>query len=274
MGFRLLPFIKASLIYLLFWLPYFGKTPSYQNIFFKCLPILCLICFVIAYLKGLSRKRYAFSILAGLVLSCMGDACLVYSHNWFIEGLLCFALGHIMYAYAFGHKPYRLQMLLFLVPFGICIYAFMLPGFKGALTYLGGVYIILICVMAWRAAAAIQLNMWKWTKIFAFWGAVMFCISDLVLAINKFRFEVPYGDTIVMSTYYTAQLGIALSVVPSDTILHKLNGERRLSNGQLPAVKQNGERRNSISKGEAKAIKQDWNVIQRFVFFNLWWQEL
>ena len=261
---RLLPFIKTSLVYLLLWLPYFGNsTPSGLGIFFKCLPILCLIGFVILYLKGVSRKRYAFSILAGLVLSCMGDACLVYSQNWFIEGLLCFALGHIMYAYAFGHKPYRLNFLLFLGPLAIGIYAFMLPGFTGALQYLGGVYILLIVLMAWRAAAAIQLNVWKWTSIFAFFGAVMFCISDVVLAVNRFRFEVPYSDTIVMTTYYTAQLGIALSVVPSDVvkITHR---DRKDSNccigGGAPdeLMMTSHKLQNGATNGQAvKAIKQD-----------------
>jgi uncharacterized membrane protein YhhN len=41
-------------------------------------------------------------------------------------------------------------------------------------------------------------------------GAILFLISDSVLAVNKFKTPVPYRDFIVWSTYYTGQYGIAI----------------------------------------------------------------
>ena len=43
-------------------------------------------------------------------------------------------------------------------------------------------------------------------------GAVLFLISDGLLAINRFRKEYPYAHVLILSTYYGAQCLIALSV--------------------------------------------------------------
>ena len=73
------------------------------------------------------------------------------------------------------------------------------------------VYVVVILVMGWRA--------WeRWTKIrmktalFAFFGAMLFIISDSVLAINKFREHFEAARAITLITYFSAQWLIALSI--------------------------------------------------------------
>ena len=46
-------------------------------------------------------------------------------------------------------------------------------------------------------------------------GAILFAISDSLIAIRKFARPVPYQHQLIMSTYYAAQMLIALSVVDS-----------------------------------------------------------
>jgi uncharacterized membrane protein YhhN len=41
-------------------------------------------------------------------------------------------------------------------------------------------------------------------------GAILFLISDSLLAVNKFKTPVPYRDFLVWSTYYAGQYGIAI----------------------------------------------------------------
>jgi len=68
--------------------------------------------------------------------------------------------------------------------------------------------------MAWRAGARVG-KLSRWTKQSSCAGALLFCISDFTIAVNKFTHPVPYSHTIIMSTYYAAQMLIALSVVDS-----------------------------------------------------------
>jgi uncharacterized membrane protein YhhN len=215
-GLRLLPFINSSLIYLVHWLPQ-RNGPSLWGILLKCLPIIFLCIFVGSYLyrSGFSRKqRYSICILTGLIFSGLGDACLVYNKDFFIHGLLFFAVTHFLYSVAFHGKPYRFGFLLGILPIFAGVYKILYPGLKGPLIYLCIIYGLLIIIMFWRSLARINFSVLSWTKTFACLGALLFVISDTVLAINKFTVPIPYGHHIIMTTYYTAQLGIALSVVP------------------------------------------------------------
>lgn len=44
---------------------------------------------------------------------------------------------------------------------------------------------------------------------------MFFVISDSILSFDLFIYEIPYSHPFIMLTYYSAQLGIALSVVDS-----------------------------------------------------------
>lgn len=128
-----------------------------------------------------------------------------------------FAVTHMLYASAFGMRPLALRTGLVMgVLSGLC-YALLYPGLSGAFTYLVGVYVALISFMGWRAVAGLQLAgaAWRWTELAAGSGALLFIISDMTLALNKFCFPVPYSRAVIMSTYYAAQMLIALSAVES-----------------------------------------------------------
>lgn len=128
-----------------------------------------------------------------------------------------FAVTHMFYASAFGMRPLALRTgLVMAVLSGLC-YALLYPCLSGAFTYLVGVYVALIGFMGWRAMAGLRLAGadWRWTELAAGSGALFFIISDLTIALNKFCFPVPYSRALIMSTYYAAQMLVALSAVES-----------------------------------------------------------
>ncbi|XP_049986785.1 lysoplasmalogenase TMEM86A isoform X2 [Alexandromys fortis] len=132
-------------------------------------------------------------------------------------GLLMFAVTHILYASAFGMRPLALRTgLVIALLSGLC-YALLYPGLSGAVTYLVGVYVALISFMGWRAMAGLRLvgAAWRWTELAAGSGALLFIVSDLTIALDKFCFPVPCSRALIMSTYYAAQMLIALSAVES-----------------------------------------------------------
>ena len=72
-------------------------------------------------------------------------------------------------------------------------------------------YIIVILFMGWRA-----WERWKQTgerlALLAFFGAILFIISDSVLAVNRFREHFETARALTLSTYFTAQWLIAFSI--------------------------------------------------------------
>lgn len=126
-----------------------------------------------------------------------------------------FAITHILYSSAFGMKPLNMSAGLVITAVSSLSYLLLYPYLSGPFTYLVAVYIALIGFMGWRAIAGLQLtnDLWTWTKLSACLGAVLFMVSDLTIAVNKFCFPVPHSRAIIMATYYAAQMLIALSAV-------------------------------------------------------------
>ncbi|XP_002731331.1 lysoplasmalogenase TMEM86A-like [Saccoglossus kowalevskii] len=211
-GPKLVPFFKTTCIYFVLWLP----EPSVLAAVVKILPILSLGGFILIHRVSFpSLHRFSYGILAGLFFSCFGDIFLVFKENYFIHGLCAFAIAQLIYAINFGFKPFKWSVLLVLSLLSFAVYVILYPSLFGPLVYLAAVYITLLGYMTWRAIARLQFfeRRWTWSKMSGCFGAVLFSISDLLIGLNKFVFPVPYVRVIVMLTYYTAQLGIVLSVV-------------------------------------------------------------
>ncbi|KAM5138425.1 lysoplasmalogenase TMEM86A [Mantella aurantiaca] len=214
-GPKLVPFFKATCVYFVLWLP--TSSPSWFSALIKCLPIFCLWVFLLAHgVNFLVSHRSAKRILAGLIFSAVGDAFLIWQEQgYFVHGLLMFAITHILYSSAFGMKPLDLRTGAAMALISGLLYIFLYCYLTGPFVYLVAVYTALIAFMGWRAVAGVQLcnDLWTWTKLSACIGSVLFIVSDLTIAVNKFCFPVPCSRAIIMATYYAAQMLISLSAV-------------------------------------------------------------
>ena len=83
--------------------------------------------------------------------------------------------------------------------------------------------------MTWRAFAQVDIleNLWSWTKLCACIGASFFLVSDFVIGLNKFVVNIPAARAIIMTTYYAAQLFIALSAAKTEDLVSSLNQKKR-----------------------------------------------
>ena len=197
--------------------------PKPQTVIAKCLPTLCLCGFVWSSNFD-HRTMYPYLIMAGLAFSLIGDALLVYSSldkvgtYFFQHGLLNFAIGRICYTFAFGFNPFNMPLLILNLLIGILVYGFLKPDLtNNNYRIFTALYILLMALMNWRGMSRVRLVDVKslvesnWTGCF---GTILFSVSDIVLAIDKFGiFKIPNGDFIVMLTYFLAQLCISLSSV-------------------------------------------------------------
>ncbi|KAF5903314.1 lysoplasmalogenase-like protein TMEM86A [Clarias magur] len=213
-GIKLVPFFISTCIYFVLWLP--TSNPSWFSALIKCLPIICLWGFLLSHgISFLRAHSNARKILAGLIFSALGDAFLIWQEQgYFIYGLLMFAITHVLYAFAFGMYPLNLPGGLVIGTISGLCYALLYTCISGIYTLMVAGYIALIGFMAWRAIAFLQLasDMWTWAKLLACFGAVLFMVSDLTLAMTTFCFNCSLR-AIIMATYYAAQMLIALSAV-------------------------------------------------------------
>lgn len=196
-----------ALIFSVIYIFFMPESPSlFVGIFIKIVPLLCFIIFI-HLLPPLLDSNFKNWLTFGLLLCMIGDATL----HWFIVGLLFFLLGHICYIVAFLKikivAPSKVAMLILLF-YGIVMAAWIvgnvLRSGNAVLTVSTLFYIAVILTMVW---AALQT---KQTTIIM--GALLFLISDSILALNMFVTSINHSTLLIMSTYYIAQFLFTISV--------------------------------------------------------------
>lgn len=178
----------------------------------KPIPVLCLLIWTLRQ----ERSSYSLFITLGLGFSIGGDVLLEIDKSLFLYGLISFLIAHIWYIVGFLKKSKDLALLR-LLPFALYgggVYAFLFQKL-GPMTIPVGVYVSVICVMMWRAAAVIQegdkhTRMLAWLALV---GALSFAISDSMIAFNKFNAPFTGARTLIIVLYWLGQWGIAYSTL-------------------------------------------------------------
>lgn len=181
-------------------------------------PLSTLLVIAVALLSLLSptaQPTFTFWIAFGLVLSLGGDVALMFeSDRAFLIGLVLFLLAHVVYSIAFtvpnGFHTADIITGAVLLGVGVAIYLYLRPGLgsmKGPVI----LYTLIICFMVNRAISTFFGDAFTTTQAWLMSiGAVFFMLSDIVLAINRFRQPIE-GHHLSLFAYYLGQLLIALS---------------------------------------------------------------
>lgn len=195
--------LLMSIIYI-FFIP---SEPFALKILFKLIP-MWLIIYLAFIQKAEGGRQYKGLIITGLFFCMLGDGSL----HWFLIGLSCFLVGHIIYIVGFLKKwtfsTFRLLSILPLLAFDFfmgekLINALQLSG-KDELIVPVIFYVGAISTMAWAAFMT--------GNLYAIVGSLLFVISDTILSWNMFISDVPHSHILIMTTYYAAQYCIASSI--------------------------------------------------------------
>lgn len=214
MSFKITPFegLYLVLISLDIALSYFLPT---WTIFVKPLLMLSLIIWFLK--RPIKNRVIKIGTTLALLFSLAGDVFLIDSEQYFIAGLLSFLFAHLCYIYLFRKQASKNHRFLnrfswALLLFGAVYFWFLFPNLK-ELAIPVGVYLIVIVSMALSANHRNKLpeNSYRLGIL----GALLFVISDSLLAYNSFVTPFASATLFVMSTYALAQLFIVKSIVYS-----------------------------------------------------------
>lgn len=182
-------------------------------ILLKPVPVWLMALWVL--LHPARRDGYGRAIAAGLLCGSVGDLCLAAGpQRLFVQGLGAFLLGHVCYLYALCSDERRLRLgrALPIAAGAAVMLALIWRGLAPGLQLPVVIYSLALGGVAWRAVAriaapwAVRPDQWAGGL-----GAILFMISDSVLALNRFHAPVPYAAFVIMSTYWLGQLGLARS---------------------------------------------------------------
>jgi uncharacterized membrane protein YhhN len=181
-------------------------------------PLLSAL-FVAAALTGTGTGTPYFRwILAGLLLCMAGDVFLIFffARKPFLAGLVSFLAGHVLYAVAFftlagGGGGNWIVTAVFAAASG-CVFVWLRPHL-GRMLVPVALYVIVITAMAIGAAALAANEAVPFEgRALAFAGALLFYLSDLFVARQRFVKANFLNRAIGLPLYYAGQFMIAFSI--------------------------------------------------------------
>ena len=183
------------------------RTPFKGDFLLKAFPIWCLAGYVAVNGEGAA----AMLAVIGLLFSSGGDIALALDRKkYFVVGLSLFLIAHLFYVMAFLQgqgtvtftaKLWTGALLVLMLALGGWLFP-VLGKLRGPVT----LYMLVIAAMG--VAAAIHPHAFP----YLFPGALLFILSDSLIATDKFRRPIPHAHHLIMITYYLGQLGIAMAM--------------------------------------------------------------
>ena len=159
--------------------------------------------------------RWRIYVIAALVFSWGGDVFLI-SSDWFIPGLVSFLIAHIFYIIAYqktGAATGELRPLdiIKFVIYGAVLIWVIYPGLGDLLIPVLIYALVLLAMGVWAHKRRGETSSGSFQLVAI--GAILFVLSDGLIAINKFAFEIPAERILIMSIYMTAQYLIVQGLI-------------------------------------------------------------
>jgi uncharacterized membrane protein YhhN len=177
-----------------------------------------------AWRRGPPRHRMRVPLLAGLVLSLVGDVALLWPQQGFLPGLVAFLLAHLAYLTAFARGVRLAAWPLAFAGYALVaavVLSRLWPGVPGPLQWPVLAYVVCLSAMAAQTASAWHAgrnrpgadDATRRRLAVAAVGGALFLASDALLAFNRFHSPLPLASLWILATYWAAQWCIA-SVLP------------------------------------------------------------
>ena len=176
-----------------------------------------LLVFFWKHSDHLDKRIRNWTVIA-LISSWIGDILLIFE-EWhpelFMFGLIAFLIAHIFYILLFlKHRNTTknpLGFICLLLVYACCLFYFLKNGLNEMLI---PVIIYMLVILSMSTSAFLRKeNVPKLSYTLVFLGAILFMLSDSILALNKFYKPLAYSNISIMMTYALAQYFIIIGVL-------------------------------------------------------------
>jgi uncharacterized membrane protein YhhN len=158
------------------------------------------------------------TVLWALVFSTLGDILLMGAGRYayfFLFGLAAFLVAHVFYIYTFrallrGERGYLQQYPVLIIPFFLYLVGLLYALWSGIPMAMKGAVAVYAATITIMAMLALHLRgiITGYSARWLFLGAVMFVLSDSMIAINKFGYPFPEARVAIMGTYIFGQYAL------------------------------------------------------------------
>lgn len=181
-------------------------------------PMVSILFVVTALVQEPLSSGYFYAILIALVLSLIGDVCLIFmaSRKMFLAGLLSFLSGHVAYVVAFSSYA-RIgagtwTALFVFSSIGVIVYRWLRPNL-GTMKIPVVAYILIITAMVVCAVSLFSnTGLLPHGRYLVLIGAISFYLSDIFVARNQFVIDAYINRLIGLPLYFFGQFLLALSI--------------------------------------------------------------
>ena len=188
-----------------------GEWTSRRALVYLCKPLASAAFVALGWSLYAPPNPYGAWIVIGVAISLLGDVCLMLPSG-LRPGLLAFLAAHVAYVAAFHTlSPARSWPFVLAVPVvavSVIVTRWLWPHL-GAMRVPVSAYVIVISIMVWGAASAVAANT---AGRIALAGALLFYLSDLSVARDRFVRKEFRNRAWGLPAYYAGQALLALSI--------------------------------------------------------------
>lgn len=179
-----------------------------------------MVLWIVWLVQNGSLTNWMVCFVIGSIFSLIGDILLMLPFNLFILGLISFLLAHISYIVGINRslppvKPVGVIIFLVIIIIAWRIYRRLAQGMQ--VNKLHNLklpvlfYSFVISIMTLSALLTLTQADWSFiSAAFISGGAILFFISDTIIAWEKFISPISYGSLKTMVSYHLAQAGILI----------------------------------------------------------------
>ena len=164
-----------------------------------------------------SAKKIDFWVIGALAFSCLGDILLLDKAQYFVFGLGSFLVAHLLYIKLTASEIQKVswkEMLLVSIPFVLFLFGLLQLLYPNLNEMKIPVIVYGIVISSFGASALLLYRQEKSTENgWLLLGALLFILSDSLIAINSFYSANEMYSFLIMTTYIVAQYFIVKSFI-------------------------------------------------------------